>query len=367
MWTFRKAVIAATTFICFVLFLRFLSTSSNPSSLIDQTKVDDTKYAGRSYPASSPARSRTEKQKDLAQNFQPRSLRDRLQYQFPYDVQVKFPAFIWQTWKYDPSSGKFDDHLRSFEASWTEKHPEFVHEVVTDDNAGYLIKYLYAAVPEVVEAYKAMPLPVLKADFFRYLILFARGGIYTDIDTQALKPTTQWLPDGYDRSQVGLIVGIEADPDRPDWADWYSRRIQFCQWTIQSKPGHPVLRDIVARITEDTLTMKDAGLLKQGKLPPKSIVEYSGPAVWTDTIFDYFNDPRYFDMNSSDTANITWTDFTGMSDRKKLGDVIVLPLTSFSPGVGQMGAGDYDDDMAFVKHSFDGQSYPPSLFSTGQS
>ena len=56
-------------------------------------------------------------------------LRDQLAYQFPYAVESKFPAFIWQTWKYTPSSSKFEDKFRKTEASWTEKHPTFVHEV----------------------------------------------------------------------------------------------------------------------------------------------------------------------------------------------------------------------------------------------
>jgi alpha 1,6-mannosyltransferase len=38
-----------------------------------------------------------------------------------------------------------------------------------------------------------------------------------------------------------------------------------------------------------------------------------------------------------------------------VGDVLVLPITSFSPGVGQMGAKEYDDPMAFVKHDFEGE------------
>lgn len=294
-------------------------------------------------------------QSQAAENAQLRPLRDRLQYQFPYNLQTRFPAYIWQTWKYDPSSSRFEDRLRSYEASWTENHPGFVHEVVTDENAVYLINHLYAGVPEVVEAYKAMPLPVLKADYFRYLILLARGGIYSDIDTLPLKPATEWLPLDYDTSNVGLIVGIEADPDRPDWQDWYSRRIQFCQWTIQSKPGHPVLRDIVARITEDTLRMKKTGDLKPGSLPTsKSVVEFTGPAIWTDVIFSYFNDRRYFDLSANAEQNITWRDFTGLTEARKVGDVIVLPITSFSPGVGQMGAGEIDDPMAFVRHIFDG-------------
>jgi alpha 1,6-mannosyltransferase len=278
-------------------------------------------------------------------------LAEQLEYQFPYDVDTKTPAYIWQTWKYTPDSGNFDEIFREPEASWTIHHPSFVHEVITDDVALHLIRHLYASVPEVIEAYNAMPVPVLKADFFRYLILLARGGIYSDIDTSALKPAFEWIPSDVPANSYGLVIGIEADPDRPDWADWYSRRIQFCQWTIQSKPGHPVLVDVVVRITEETLRRKREGKLTKDH---KDIVEFTGPAVWTDTVFSYFNNPDFFDMSTS-KGNITWENFTGMKAPKKVGDVIVLPITSFSPGIKTMGAGEDDDPMAYVKHNFEGK------------
>lgn len=284
-------------------------------------------------------------------------LRQRLRYHFPYDLTTKFPAYIWQTWKFAPGSGEFSDRLRPFEASWTEKHPGFVHEVITDDAAPHLINYLYASVPEVAQAYDAMPLPVLKADFFRYLILLARGGIYTDIDTKALKPATDWLPESFDKSTAGIVIGIEADPDRDDWAEWYARRIQFCQWTIQSKPGHPILVDIVASITEKTLEHKAKKTFLKGVALQKSIMDYTGPGIWTDTIFAYLNNKEFFDF-SARKSNVSYADFFGLKEQKRIGDVVVLPITSFSPGVGQMGAKDTDDVLAFVKHEFDGSWKP---------
>ncbi|OJD09773.1 hypothetical protein ACJ73_10097, partial [Blastomyces percursus] len=281
-------------------------------------------------------------------------LRERLRYQFPYDIQSKFPAYIWQTWKYTPASGDFDEKFRRFEASWTELHPTFVHEVITDEAADPLLRYLYLAFPEILDAYRSLPLAVLRADFFRYLILLARGGIYSDIDTYALKPAADWLPRHVDRSTIGLIIGIEADTlDRDDWQKWYSRQVQFCQWTIQSKPGHPVLRDIVATITEETLRMKHAGILTPSKMD-KSVVEFTGPAVWTDAVFRYFNDPHYFEgARPPHGRNVSAMDFSGITVQRKLGDVVVLPITSFSPGVRQMGAKEPDDPMAFVKHAFE--------------
>ncbi|EED17616.1 alpha-1,6-mannosyltransferase subunit (Och1), putative [Talaromyces stipitatus ATCC 10500] len=285
------------------------------------------------------------------------TLLEKLRYQYPYDLDSKFPAYIWQTWKDSVNSNWFPDHLRPLEASWTERNPEFVHEVISDEAADHLVQYLYGSVPEVVEAYNSLPAPVLKADLFRYLILLARGGIYSDIDTEALKPAIDWLPDDMDPSSVGLVIGIEADPDRPDWHEWYSRRIQFCQWTIQAKPGHPVLRDVVATIVEDTLRMKRKGVLTKSKMD-KSIVEFTGPAVWTDAVFRYFNNPDYF--LSEGTRNVTYEDFTGLTRQKKVGDVAVLPITSFSPGVGQMGAQGPEDPLAFVSHLFEGSWKPES-------
>lgn len=375
MLTFKRALLVAGAILTFFFLLRATHSSTQPGALVLNSPKptgsyqDNKKLREYSPPgvvaeigAATTGKSdsieqgekqtykKTRPQIPLA-DLRAKPLRQQLAYQFPYDAEGKFPAYIWQTWKHSPGQGDFEESYRPGEASWSQHHPGFVHEVITDAVAVNLIRNLYSTVPSVVDAYQALPKPVLKADFFRYLILLARGGIYTDIDTTALKPATEWVPADVPRESYGLVIGIEADPDRPDWHDWYSRRIQFCQWTIQSKPGHPVLRDIVASITEQTLKLRSEGRLEKEAL--KSIVEFTGPAIWTDKVFDFFNNPDYFDMSTS-SENITWKEFTGITQSKKVGDVVVLPITSFSPGVGQMGAGEDDDPMAFVKHAFEG-------------
>ncbi|KAK7513415.1 initiation-specific alpha-1,6-mannosyltransferase [Phyllosticta citriasiana] len=372
MLSFRRALIVAA--VVLTLFFLLRSTHSGPQSKLvvpqsdpaasqKENAAEKPKGSAASAKASSAAKADKAIERPIPKKQRPqialedlhtKPLRDQLEHQFPYDPQAKFPAYIWQTWKATPASGDFDEIFREPEASWTILHPTFVHEVVTDSVAVHLMRHLYASVPDVLEAYNALPMPVVKADFFRYLILLARGGIYTDIDTSALKPATEWVPAEVPRSSYGLVIGIEADPDREDWHEWYSRRVQFCQWTIQAKPGHPVLREIVANITEETLKRKKAGKILKDY---KGIVEYTGPAIWTDTVFNFFNDGRYFDMHASN-GNITWRNFTGMTAAKKVGDVIVLPITSFSPGVRQMGAGEPDDPMAFVQHNFEGTWKP---------
>jgi alpha 1,6-mannosyltransferase len=360
MLSFRRALVAAA-FILTILFLTTRSTSPASASLAvefpkaqsDADSRQNSATTGSSNNAVHGGGNRNRPSPPGQQTMQDMSkmtLAEKLEYQYPYDVEIKFPAYIWQTWKWTPAHGEFN--FRDQEATWTEQHPGFIHEVITDQVAVHLIRLLYASVPEVLEAYDALPLAVLKADFFRYLILLARGGIYSDIDTYALRSALEWIPAAVPRDKVGLVVGIEADPDRPDWEQWYSRRIQFCQWTIQAKPGHPILREVVARITDATLKRKKAGSLRD--LNNKSVIEFTGPALWTDIIFEYFNDARFFDLSQS-PGTIDWRNFTGMENSRRVGDVVVLPITSFSPGVQQMGAKDADDPMAFVQHDFEGK------------
>jgi alpha 1,6-mannosyltransferase len=191
----------------------------------------------------------------------------------------------------------------------------------------------------------------LKADFLRYLILLARGGVYSDIDTTALKSVSRWTP--VELEPFGLVVGIEAD--RSDWHDWYARRIQFCQWTIVSKPGHPVLIDIVASITKEALNRKVRNKLESTFM--KAVMGFTGPGIWTDSIFTYLNIPQLLDDGTtSNSSEITWQRFANLKEPIKLSDVLVLPITSFSPGVGHMGSRSTADRLAFVSHGFSGNS-----------
>lgn len=280
------------------------------------------------------------------------TLREQLEANFPYEPKEPFQRNVWQTWKVAVEDALFPENYKKHQRTWEEKNPDYKHYVITDAQCDVLVNQLFADVPQVAEAWNLMPKSILKADFFRYLILFARGGVYSDIDTRVLKPIDTWVSaqetvhDGPNRA--GLVVGIEADPDRPDWNEWYARRIQFCQWTIQAKKGHPMLRELVARITELTLERKRNNQLRTvlGKDEGGDIMDWTGPGIFTDMVFAYMN------AVMGDEESVTWRLFTGLRVPLVLEDVMVLPITSFSPNVGQMGAGPITDKIAYVQHMF---------------
>jgi mannosyltransferase OCH1-like enzyme len=57
--------------------------------------------------------------------------------------------------------------------------------------------------PKVYDIYSSFPIGVMKADFFRYAVLLAHGGVYADVDTACqvgweagLTKLTAWINRG---------------------------------------------------------------------------------------------------------------------------------------------------------------------------
>ncbi|GMM57833.1 initiation-specific alpha-1,6-mannosyltransferase [Maudiozyma humilis] len=382
------------------------------------------------------------------------TLRDQLAYVFPYNAESMIPRSVWQTWKTSPSDPQFPANYKHCHKKWTSacKDAGYSYNMLTDSDAMALLESVYAETPLVIKAYKLLPTAILRADFFRYLILFARGGIYSDMDTRPLKALGKWssveekylahiaelsteayipykdinrnrMPAKASVKEPGLVIGIEADPDRDDWDDWYARRIQFCQWTIQAKPGHPALRELILNITATTLhsvpgPLRDSDdnsnlfdtahsddynvnrrakrgsdpLYKHNEAKVKKnvdgtdIMNWTGPGIFSDIIFEYLTNTLqhnndivllntdlqtptaqnedltksikrfYKTINAAlqTSGTVAWEFFAFLRNPVLVDDVMVLPITSFSPGVGQMEAKGTDDPMAFVEHMFSG-------------
>lgn len=320
----------------------------------------------------------------------PGTLRGELARFFAYDPYASLPRNIFQTWKHGVEDDNFPSRYKGSVESWDEKNIEdgFRHYVFSDEIIDEWVRNEYSFVEEVLHAWELLPRMILKADFFRYLVIFARGGVYSDIDTFCLKKIKDW-PIG----NSGLVVGIEADPDREDWYEWYARRIQFVQWTIVGKKGHPFLRELIARIVEETLRRERLGTLNkiEGKDKGGDVMSWTGPGIFTDTLFDYLNnvisegeygdgfgigskywvegekyklkkqeiDENGLPLHAKD-MKINYERFTGMREGISFdeGDILVLPITCFSPGVGQMGSKPPTDKMALVLHNFSGSWKP---------
>jgi len=92
-------------------------------------------------------------------------------------AEAPWPNRIWQTWK----TPLIDKRT----TSWRQLNPHHEYHLLTDADAEAFVDSTFSR-PEdspLRLTYHALNDPVLKADLLRYLVVFAKGGVYTDIDT----------------------------------------------------------------------------------------------------------------------------------------------------------------------------------------
>jgi alpha 1,6-mannosyltransferase len=59
---------------------------------------------------------------------------------------------------------------------------------MTDEQGDSFVSEYYTNQTDIVDLFLRLPIPIIKADLFRYLVLVKKGGIYADIDVLCLKP-----------------------------------------------------------------------------------------------------------------------------------------------------------------------------------
>ncbi|QRV86323.1 glycosyltransferase family 32 protein [Ceratobasidium sp. AG-Ba] len=256
------------------------------------------------------------------------------------------------------------------EPYWTDQRfrswrdiPGYSYYFFDDSKADKWIRNTFGGT-EIEIVWEKLGAGIKRADLLRYLLVMVDGGIYSDFDTIRLKPISRWGQDaefnGPELSNPpSLVVGIEADAGyRKDWHKFWPRVIQICQWTFGAAPLHPVLIDAVRRVHHTTamvaissvtnVTNKAEGKQTGGEAlnetEPVSVMEWTGPGVFTDAVVRYL----------AAKHNLTWPALKGLRRPLRIGDMTVLPVTGFSPGVGMFGAGETTDREAMVHHMFAG-------------
>jgi mannosyltransferase OCH1-like enzyme len=171
--------------------------------------------------------------------------------QSPFASTEEFPKKIWQTWKIDPLAFEGRDHERA--KSWPAINPTYRYEVLTDGNDFQYVKEHFGPNglnrPDIVQTYENLTARIIKADLLRYLVMYIEGGVYADIDVEAIRPVDEWIPGRYDPKDVDLVVSVEIDePNFKDHKILGPKSQSFCQWTFLTKPRVPVMIKLVDNI-----------------------------------------------------------------------------------------------------------------------
>ena len=227
---------------------------------------------------------------------------------------------LWQSAK-DPHLSDDQDEWIS---SWLEKNPSFRYELLTDASAATFVRTHYASRPDIIEVFETLPIPILRADLLRYLLVLAEGGVWSDLDVTCDKPVADWVPTEYRNAKIEMIVGLEFDFDwRGEGTEVAS---QFCNWVFAAPRSSRVLQvvvdSVVAQINEIALMnkvqVKDLTL----DMLPIDVVNVTGPKIMTIAILD--------SLKQLLGRTVDDRDFHGIKKPKLIGDVLIMPGVSFA-------------------------------------
>ncbi|KAM7210745.1 hypothetical protein V8F06_013874 [Rhypophila decipiens] len=276
----------------------------------------------------------------------------------PKAVRADFPKKIWQTWKVNPLA--FEPRDLNTAKTWVNLNPEYRYEVLTDSNDMYYVEYHFGPEgfnrPDIVEFYRSVKAAIVKADLLRYLVMYAEGGLYADIDVEDMKPLSKFIPERYDHKDIDLVIGVEID--EPDWKNHPilgPKSRSFCQWTFMSKPQQPVMMRLIEQIMTwlNGVAKEQDVPLAEVKLDFDQIISGTGPSAFTNAIIADMND-RIDDPNQK----VDWDTFHDMSESKVVSGVLVLTVEAFAAGQGHSDSGNHNARAALVKHHYHASNWP---------
>ncbi|RJE23343.1 hypothetical protein PHISCL_04329 [Aspergillus sclerotialis] len=269
--------------------------------------------------------------------------------------------------------------------------------LITSNSASSFIRGTFNEVPDLVRVYNSYPYDVLRADLLRYLILWYYGGYYTDLDVYparpikscpALNPLFQ-SPSYESRTpSISLVLGIEIDEPYASpqlIRDWHWSRIYgFIQYNMYApRRFSPFLRRAIVRVLSHTRQhSQKSTLFFKSKYTEDSILEITGPGMFTDAILDVLSetldrthplvtmsmekDRGIGELSSSPSGlwgRVTWGPFHRLKDslwvdayhpasNKDMGGLVILPTRVWGNGQRHSEAGYFHDVDACVNHRF---------------
>lgn len=266
-----------------------------------------------------------------------------------------FPQKIWQTWKIDPLLFGITETARAM--TWVQHNPQMRYEVITDGSDMTYVEEHFGPNgfnrPDIVEFYRNVDLRIIKADLLRYMILYAEGGIYADIDVEAIKPFHRFIPESHNEEDYDLIIGVEVDmPQFRNHKILGQKSQSFCQWTIISRPHHPVMLQLVDNIMKwfKAVARKQRVPLNKVELDFDQVITGTGPSAFTTAVLEY--------MNKQETKKVTWDTFHQLDESKIVGRVLVLNVEAFCAGQGHSDSGNHGSRGALVKHHYHASNWP---------
>lgn len=266
-----------------------------------------------------------------------------------------FPRKIWQTWKVDPLD--FEERDLNIARSWVKINPAYRYEVLTDQNDLAYVEKNFGPDGfnrlDIVYVYRELTARIIKADLLRYLVMYVEGGVYTDIDVEALRSIDHFIPERYREQEIDMVLGVEIDqPEFSEHPILGPKSQSFVQWTFMCKPRLPVMLSLVENIILwlKSVAEEQKVPISEIKLDFDQVISGTGPSAFTRAVLN--------EISRKTDSEVKWDTFHDLNESKLVGGVLVLTVEAFAAGQGHSDSGNHDTKHAIVRHHYHASKWP---------
>jgi len=184
-------------------------------------------------------------------------------------------------------------------------------------------------------------------------VMYIEGGVYADVDVEALQPLDAFIPPQFEEKDIDLVIGVEID--EPTWGNHTilgPKSQSFCQWTFMCKPRLPVMMRLIDGIIDwlnEVSRVQDVPV-SEIKLNFDEVITGTGPSAFTGAVLA--------EMKAQTGRDVTWDEFHAIKEPKQIGNILVLTVYAFAAGQGHSDSGDHDNPAAVVRHHYHASLWP---------
>jgi mannosyltransferase OCH1-like enzyme len=164
---------------------------------------------------------------------------------------MAIPKVIYQTY----ASSKLPIITKLFIWWMRRQNKGYLYDFYDDARTAKFLKDEFP--PEVFEAYNKIAIGAAKADFFRYAILYKKGGVYIDMDGAIVRPLSEII-----LADDVAVISREIHPHL------------FVQWALIYDKGHPFMQRTLEKCIENI----------NSNCSPHNVLYMTGPNVYSEVI-----------------------------------------------------------------------------------
>lgn len=184
----------------------------------------------------------------------------------PHKFEVQIPRIIHQTYK---SIEEIPDVWKNTPASWKQQHPDWKYVFWSDADCLALVKERY---PWFLKTYNRYDYAIQRADAIRPMFMHTFGGLYVDLDIEAIRPLDELFCHKSDiyliRTQnTGIVTNciMASEPGCKFWLRVLEEMVARAEnpnpfavgkhWLVMNTTG-PMLLDYMVNEYSDKFTFK---------------------------------------------------------------------------------------------------------------